>query len=430
MDIAARAYAHTFRIDPIIRSLIDTDIYKLLMLPIIARDYPGSEVELTLSCRTPESGIGTMIDARELQEQLEHARTVRLTRRERIWLAGNSFYGQDRLFGENLLDRLDGYQLPEYEVEHGKDLTIRFRGPYCEVTLWEIPALAIVSELRARSVLKHLGRLELDVLYARAKARVWEKIERLRRIENLRIADFGTRRRHSFLWQRWCIEAMIEGLGDRFIGTSNLLHAMHCDLEAIGTNAHELPMVQAALSKTPEDLRQSRYEVLRSWESAYRGNLLVFLPDTYGTSSFLDDAPPWVAGWTGARVDSKAPVEAGRELIEWWRTQGHDPRDKLIIFSDGLDVETIEHIADELSGKVRIGYGWGTNLTNDFAGCATRAVRGLEAVSLVCKVTGVNGRAAVKLSDNPDKATGPEDAIEEYRKVFGTRGMRPSAVCV
>ena len=186
------------------------------------------------------------IDEQELRAQLDYARGVRISKKESIWLAGNTFYGRERLFQEDFLAWLKDYQLPDYElrVEDGQ-YRIDFHGRWADVTLWEIPMLSIVSELRSRAALQGVGRFELDVLYARAKAKLWEKVLKLGELPELVIADFGTRRRHSFLWQRWCIAAMAEGLGEKFIGTSNVLMAMDLDLEAIGTNAHELPMVQA-----------------------------------------------------------------------------------------------------------------------------------------------------------------------------------------
>jgi len=176
---------------------------------------------------------------------------------------------------------LKKFQLPAYElrVEDGQ-YCIDFKGNWADVTLWEIPVLSIISELRSRAALQGMPRFELDVLYARAKSKLWEKVLRLDALPDLKIADFGTRRRHSFLWQRWCIAAMAEGLGKKFIGTSNVLMAMDLDLDAIGTNAHELPMVEAALASDDHDLKLSPYRVLESWSRTYDGNLLIVLPDT------------------------------------------------------------------------------------------------------------------------------------------------------
>ena len=198
--------------------------------------------------------------------------------------------------------------------------------------MWEIPALAIINELRARAAMRCMSRFDLDVLYARAKAKLWSKVERLRVLSRegpLRISDFGTRRRHGFLWQRWCVEAMQEGLGDNFIGTSNVKHAMDTGLEAIGTNAHELPMVYAALADSDEALRDAPYKVLRDWAQMYGGNLLVVLPDCFGTTAFLRSAPDWVGGLEGRAARFQIAARAARELIAWWRERGRDPREKL-----------------------------------------------------------------------------------------------------
>ena len=165
-----------------------------------------------------------------------------LPRRSASGWPGNTFYGKERLFSPDFLTWLSEYRLPEYDlrVEDGQ-FRIDFSGTWAAVTLWEIPVLSIISELRSRAAMKGIGRFELDVLYARAKAKLWAKVVRLDALPELRIADFGTRRRHSYLWHRWCVEAMKEGLGEKFTGTSNVLHAMELDIEAIGTNAHELP---------------------------------------------------------------------------------------------------------------------------------------------------------------------------------------------
>jgi nicotinate phosphoribosyltransferase len=296
--------------------------------------------------------------------------------------------------------------------------------------MWEIPALAIVNELRSRQATKGQGRFVLDVLYARAKAKLWAKVERLRKLEGLRLSDFGTRRRHGHLWQRWCVEAVKEGLGASFTGTSNVLLAMDTDLEALGTNAHELPMVLAALAKNDQELRAAPYKVLADWQRYYGGNLLIVLPDSFGTSSFLKDAPDWVADWTGFRPDSAPAIEGGEKIIEWWKERGRDPKKKLLIFSDALDVETIEKAYLHFRGRARLSFGWGTNLTNDFVDCAPERNDQLRAISLVCKVSEANGRPAVKLSDNPEKATGDPREVERYLRVFGGKDRVRQAVLV
>jgi nicotinate phosphoribosyltransferase len=430
-DIARRVYNHTWKLDPIIRSLLDTDFYKLLMLQMIWGLYPKVDVTFSLLNRHSSVRLAQDIDEGELRAQLDHARTLRFTKKEMIWLAGNSFAGRTQIFEPAFLEWLAGFQLPEYELSRRDgQFDLRFHGRWMDATMWEIPALAIINELRSRAAMKAMGQFELDVLYARAKAKMWSKVERLRKYRDLRISDFGTRRRHSFLWQRWCVEALKEGIGEAFTGTSNVLLAMDNDLEALGTNAHELPMVLAALAPNEESLRSAPYRVLQDWNQYYGGNLLIVLPDAFGTTAFLRDAPDWVADWTGFRPDSMPPIEAGEKIMAWWREKGKDPQDKLLIFSDGLDVDSIEATYRHFEGKVRMAFGWGTNLTNDFKGCAPRAVEGLDPISVVIKVTEADGRPAVKLSDNPLKATGDPEEVARYLKIFGDTGRVAHDVAV
>ncbi len=420
IDIAKRVYDHSFKHDPIVRSILDTDVYKLLMLQTIWQEWRDVPVTFSLINRSSKVRLAEEIDEVELREQLDYARTVQLSKKENIWLAGNTFYGTERLFSADFLQWLKHYQLPDYELtKQDGQYQIDIQGKWSEVSLWEIPLLTIISELRSRTAMRGMGRFEVDVTYARAKAKMWEKVLRLAELPDLKIADFGTRRRHSFLWQRWCVNALKEGLGNNFIGTSNVLLAMDHDLEAIGTNAHELPMVTAALAQDDQALGLAPYRVLKNWQKTYDGNLLIVLPDTYGTTRFLRDAPEWVASWSGFRIDSKAPIEGGEEIIAWWQKMGQDPREKLIVFSDGLDIETIESTYQHFQGRVRTSFGWGTNLTNDFRDCAPYRNDGLKAFSLVCKVTEANGHPTVKLSDNLMKASGPQQEIDRYLRIFG-----------
>jgi nicotinate phosphoribosyltransferase len=419
-DIAKRVHDHTWKLDPIIRSLLDTDFYKLLMLQMIWGLHPNVDATFTLINRTTSVRLADEIDGGALREQLDHARTLRFTKKEMIWLAGNTFYGSKQIFRPDFLAWLAEFRLPEYEL-HRRDgqYELRFHGRWKETSMWEIPALAIINELRSRAAMKDMGPFALDVLYARAKAKMWSKVERLRKLPDIRISDFGTRRRHSFLWQRWCVEALKEGIGAALSGTSNVKLAMDSDLEALGTNAHELPMVLAALTEDDASLLASPYRVLQDWNRYYGGNLLIVLPDTFGTESFLRNAPDWVADWTGFRPDSAPAIEGGEKIISWWRERGRDPAEKLLIFSDGLDVDTIEKAYHHFHGRVRMAFGWGTNLTNDFEGCAPVETVRLNPISIVCKVSEANGRPAVKLSDNPEKATGDAAEIARYLDLFG-----------
>ena len=417
-DIATRVYNHTFKSDPIVRSVIDTDFYKLLMAQSVLRHNPDTEVTFSLINRSIQVPVAELIDEAELREQLDHIRTLNLTRGESTWLRGNTFYGRRWMFDPEFMAWLEAFRFPAYHLERrGNQYELTFEGRWIETMMWEIPALAVIMELRSRAVLRHMGKFELQVLYARAMTRVWEKIEHLRRLDGLKIADFGTRRRHGFLWQDWCVQAMQEGLGDKFTGTSNCLIAMRREVEAVGTNAHEMPMVHAALARDDKDLASAPYRVLENWQKDYAGNLLIILPDTYGTKGFLESAPGWLNYWTGVRVDSGDPVEIGDYVIDWWQRHGQDPSEKLMIFSDGLDTDEITRLHSHFHGRVGLGFGWGTLLTNDFRGLAPEG--GLDPFSLVCKVISANGRPTVKLSDNPNKAMGPEPEVDRYKRVFG-----------
>ncbi|MCR8825346.1 nicotinate phosphoribosyltransferase [Pseudosulfitobacter koreensis] len=418
VDIATRVWNHKWKIDPIVRSLIDTDFYKLLMCQSIFRNKPDTQVTFSLINRTRSVPLADLIDEGELREQLDHVRSLSLSRGESTWLRGNTFYGKRQMFRPDFMEWFEGLRLPPYQLERkGDQYELTFEGKWHEVMLWEIPALAILMELRGRAVLDDMGRFELQILYARGMTRLWEKIEALRTVEGVSIADFGTRRRHSFLWQDWCVQAMQEGMGSKFIGTSNCKIAMHRELEAIGTNAHELPMVYAALADSDAELFRAPYDVLSDWHDEHEGNLRIILPDTYGTKGFLDNAPDWLAGWTGIRIDSGDPAAAAETAINWWKSRGEDPRQKRVIFSDGLDVNKIIALQQQFRGRVQCSFGWGTLLTNDFRGLTPNDA--LAPFSLVCKAVAANGRPTVKLSDNPNKAMGPQSEIDRYKRVFG-----------
>lgn len=452
VNLARRAHDHNWELDPITRSLLDTDFYKLLMLQFIWKHFPTTRATFALQNRTTQVRLAETIDLGELREQLEATRKLRFHKSELIWLAGNTFYGKRGMFEPEFLEWLErDFRLSDYEltVEDGQ-IALRFDGLWTSTTMWEIHALSIIDELKTRAALKRLSELELDILYARAKTRLWEKMERLAGVPGLSLSDFGTRRRHSFLWQEYVVEAMRDTLGASFAGTSNTYLAYKHDLEAIGTNAHELPMAVAALANSDEELRTAQYRLLELWQQTYQGELLILLPDTFGTTQFLRDAPDWVADWTGQRVDSKDPFVAGDEYIRWLEARGRDPRKKRLIASDALDIDRIlalhAYFAGTIFGdavaedfhtaadfldparwqqhrRIRFSAGWGTFLTNDFRNCNPQGDASFHPVSLVCKLVEVEGRPAVKLSDNYAKALGPVEEVERYRRVFGTEGL-------
>ena len=429
IDIASRVYNHNWKIDPIVRSVLDVDFYKLLMAQFVLRNAPDVIVRFSVLNRSNNVPLAKIIDEQELREQLNHIRKLSLSKGESTWLRGNLFYGKRAIFRPEFIDWLENLKMPEFFLEkRGDQYDIQFEGSWPQVMFWEVPVLSVLTELRSRAVLKNMGRFELQVLYARAMTKLWQKIDKLNDFENIRIADFGTRRRHSFLWQDWCVQAMLEGLGDKFIGTSNCLIAMRRELEAIGTNAHELPMIFSALTDSNEDLKLAQYRVLQNWHEEHDGNLRVILPDTYGTEKFLSNAPNWLASWTGIRIDSGDPEKGAELAIKWWKKMGEKTNDKLIIFSDGLETEKIIDLYAKFSSHVQLGFGWGTLLTNDFRGLSKDA--SLDPFSLVCKPIKANGRHTVKLSDNVNKAMGPIEDVAKYKKIFNLSEQSKDALIV
>jgi len=208
VDIATRVWNHKWKIDPIVRSLIDTDFYKLLMCQSVFRNKPDTDVTFSLINRTKTIRLAEIVDEGELREQLDHVRSLSLSRGESTFLRGNTFYGKRQMFRPDFMEWFEGFRMPAYHLEkRDGQYELTFEGKWPEVMLWEIPALAILMELRSRAVLKDLGRFELQVLYARAMTKLWNKVEALQPVDGLRLADFGTRRRHSFMWQDWCVQA-------------------------------------------------------------------------------------------------------------------------------------------------------------------------------------------------------------------------------
>ncbi len=459
VNLARRAHDHNWELDPITRSLLDTDFYKLLMLQFIWKRFPAVHASFTLINRTDAVRLAEIVNVDQLREQMEATRKLRFHKSELIWLAGNTFYGRRGIFEPAFLEWLErDFRLSDYDLSvRDGQLSLSFHGLWAETTMWEIYALSIIDELKTRASLKRLSEFELDILYARAKTRLWEKMERLRGVPQLNVSDFGTRRRHSFLWHEYVVKAMSDVLGASFAGSSNTYLAYKHDLEAIGTNGHELPMALAAMANSEEELRSAQYRLLELWQQTYQGELLILLPDTFGTTQFLENAPEWVADWTGQRMDSKDPYAAGDEYIAWLERRGRDTRQKRLIASDALDIQEIlglhawfggtlrngatpgdferaSDFADERKWtpgrRIRFSGGWGTYLTNDFRNCNPLGDESFNPVSLVCKLTDVEGRPAVKLSDNYSKALGAAGEVERNRRVFGTDGVAYTPVLI
>lgn len=435
------------RPDWIVRSLLDVDFYKFTMGYFIWKNYRGVDVEFRLINRNKKIPLAQVVDENELRAQLDHVRTLRFRRpgslvsTDLYYLRGMNVYGKN-MFSEEYLDFLARLALSEYELTRvGDQYELVFRGPWEVVTFWETIALAIISELYYRALMRRMNAPDLEALYTLATAKLYDKLRVLKQHPAIRFADFGQRRRHSFLWQQKVVSIAREVLGAQFTGTSNTWMAFNQDLMPIGTNAHELPMVVTALATNPEEMRSAQYRILRGWQDLFGEGLRIILPDTYGSAQFLRGAPKELAGWRGFRQDSGDPIVFGNRVIGWYRDHGIDPKEKLIIFSDGLDVKQMLRISNYFTGEINFAFGWGTLFTNDFIDCHPGRGEAMpefnvawgelfRPFSLVCKVASANGRPAVKLSDNIEKATGDPREVRRYVDVFGHKGRVDREVVV
>jgi len=411
---------------PITESFLDTDFYKFTMGDFIFSDTQLADavVTLRLKCRTKNIKLGNVIPMTHLREELDHARRLKPTNSELYYLRGMDVYG-NRMLSEPYLQFLKNINLPEYNMRytHEGDIELEFAGPYKSNTYWELFGLSIVNELYHRYALRKClySEAEHSRYMMTGLSRLLTKVEKLRQYPDLTFSDFGTRRRASRDWQEEVVEVMATQLPKQFRGTSNVYLAMKYNLVPIGTSAHELFMVAAGLADIESNgdrdaIRASQNEILGAWWDKYGHGLSIALTDTFGTKFTFDNAPAEVTrDWKGTRQDSGDPLRYKQKALQWYRWRDVNPKEKMIVFSDGLDVDSMIRIHKDCQGEIIDTYGWGTNLTNDFE---PRPNVGLIPLSLVIKPATVNGRGLVKLSDNIAKAMGIPKDIARYKKIF------------
>jgi nicotinate phosphoribosyltransferase len=438
-DFVSRAL-HPDSNDWIVRSLLDVDFYKPNMDYYEAEFLPDVQVTYGLINRSSQFPLALMVDEGEFRRQLDHVRELTVSSTEAAFLSGMDAYGT-RLFPERQIDRFKKLRLCEYKLDRDhRQYKFTVSGPNRDaISWWETIAMSILLELKTRAVLKFMKRHEVQVLYARATDKLYNKLKLLKQYPGIRIVNFGTRRRHSHLWEKFVSEMFLDVLGPQLSGVSNVLHAMQLGLTPMGTNAHQLPMQHVTLAyPDPEAMRQAPYQVLRNWSSIFPKPLRIELQDAYTTAAYHRYMPNDLAyeiarTYRGARQDSGDPSEECKKQIAWYKRHEADPREKLYIFSDGLTHTEIVRLYLEFAEQIMMSFGWGTNATNDFHGCHPDADamfthlpgvdltwdQALSGMSLVCKVVEVNGIPAVKLSNNPKKATGPREIVDHYKEVFG-----------
>jgi nicotinate phosphoribosyltransferase len=410
----------------IIESLLDVDFYKLTMGQFAYLNNRETQVTYKLINRTSNVRLAEHIDMRRLQNELDHVRTLSFTIWEINYLR-KLMCGDKPMFCERYLNFLfRELRLPEPKVSvvDGQPV-VEVSGPWAMVIFWETIILSIVTELYGESQISKRTQFLAEAARAEGIVLLAEKISILESHPEVVFCDFGTRRRFSAAWQRYVVRSLQQHFGSsQFLGTSNTLLSKQLILTPKATFGHEMFMVLAALAGDDDDsLRNSHNKVLQDWWKLYGHSLSIALTDTFGSEFFFSDMTAEQARqWIGLRQDSGDPFVFGERALEFYRDAGlsyDEIKDKLIVFSDGLELQKILDLSKRFEGRIKTSFGWGTNLTNDL---------GFPAMSLVVKAVSADGRPTVKLSDNIAKAMGTKEDITRYARVFGYANTQ-SVVC-
>ena len=409
----------------IITSLLDTDLYKFTMMQVVLHQFPGAQVEYRFKCRNSgikagvepgsngKASINLAAHVAEIREEIRALCSLHFQDAELAYLRSMRFIKSD------FVDFLGLFKLNEKYITvtplASGEIDITIQGPWLHTILFEIPVLAIVNEVYFRNT----HRLP-D--FAEGRRRLDLKIEQLRApgLADLKIADYGTRRRFSKAWHDEVLRVLSSKLGTaqspgnmagvqgQLAGTSNVLLAMKLGLTPLGTMAHEY--LQAAQALGPR-LRDSQVFGFESWAKEYRGDLGIALSDVYGMSAFLRDFDMYFCKlFDGARHDSGDPFQWGERMIDHYVKNRVDPKTKILIFSDGLTVPRTVELYQQFRGRCQLAFGIGTNLTNDL---------GYEPLQIVIKMVRCNGQPVAKLSDTPSKNMCDDEKYLAYlRQVF------------
>lgn len=388
------------------------DYYKPTMSQLAYEKERDAEVTFTFKNRGDQRLLD-YLDPTVLQARLDLLQEQGFNTNEQKFLQGQTATNGNQFFSAPYLGYIGRNKLPAVMVEYDEetdDIAINTTGEFPLVTFWETIVLGEVNEAYFESYVR-AHDIDLFEVYDEGDRRLSEKIKILQDNPDIKFADFGTRRHFSLRWQKHVLDRLKEECPENLLGTSNVGLANTLNLHPIGTFAHEMPMVYAGLADArDENIRDSHHKFLQDWFYYYGPDLSVALTDTFGTEFFFADFTPYQAKkWKGLRHDSGDPINFGEKVIEFYENLGIDPKDKTIVFSDGLDINQIVELHHHFEGRVNAVFGWGTSLTNDL---------GIEPLNIVMKATEVNGTPTVKLSDNQGKHTGPAEKIEEYYGTF------------
>jgi nicotinate phosphoribosyltransferase len=391
---------------PIIRSLLDTDLYKFSMWQSFLHSFPANRAVYRFVCRNqPAHPLAELRDA--VVEQIDHLCTLRFTEDELAYLATKRYLKSD------FIDFLRIFHFQRRYIDvgvQGDDLTVTASGPQIHVMGFEIYVLSIVNELYSR-------RFSSPAACDEGRRRLQAKIQLVRDFASeheahphpFQFFDFGTRRRFSHEWQREVLDTLGRALPQAFKGTSNVYFAWKLGTTAMGTMAHEYVQTFQAVGV---QLKNFQKAALEHWVQEYRGDLGVALTDTVGMDAFLADFDLYFGKlFDGLRHDSGDPVEWGEKALRHYQSLRIDPHTKRLVFSDALDIPKALALYRHFADRVPCGFGIGTNLTNDL---------GTPTLNIVMKLVECNGQPVAKLSDSPSKALSTDATFLAYlRQVFG-----------
>lgn len=385
----------------IIKSLLDTDLYKFTMMQVVLHQFPAAQVEYRYKCRNTGMDLRPYLD--EIRAEIHDLCQLRFSEAELAYL------GSLRFIKSDFIDFLGLFHLPEKcitvsEGEGDGEIAISVKGSWLHTILFEIPVLAIVNEVYFRKTCQALN-------WEEGRLRLQNKMKLVLEANDLsefRVAEYGTRRRFSQIWHEEVVTTMKAQMGEHFAGTSNVWLAMRHGVLPLGTMAHEY--LQACQALGPR-LRDSQVYAFEVWAKEYRGDLGIALSDVYGMSAFLRDFDMYFCKlFDGARHDSGDPFEWGERMIAHYESNRVDPRAKTLIFSDALTFPLAIELTRRFAGRCKTAFGIGTNLTNDL---------GYEPLQVVMKMIRCNGQPVAKVSDAPEKTMCDDKAYLTYlRQVF------------
>lgn len=387
----------------IIQSLLDTDLYKFTMGQVALHQFPWVNVEYEFKCRNDIKW--TQKHFSRLVEEVRSFCKLKLTEDELRYLS------DIRFFKQSYIDFLRLYQpdLNHIEMWQGEnhELNLRIKGPWFLTVYWEVPLLAIISEINTE-----MQSAPIDTIHLRDSARGWFNLRNkcIHVNDNpFTFIDFGTRRRAFREWHDNVVSYFKDNT-KHFAGTSNVWMAKRYGLKPIGTMAHEFMQVGQALDVPLVD---SQKRMLQAWVDEYRGDLGIALTDVIGIDPFLKDFDLYFAKlYDGLRQDSGDPFVWADKVLEHYENLGIDPKTKALVFSDGLNFDKCSALHKAYSGRTNVSFGIGTNLTNDFDS--------ITPMQIVIKIVECNGRPVAKISDSPGKGMCRDDEYVAYlKKVFG-----------